>query len=581
MAQAKKWELAAPITAAFEKEHPEFDSIVLQLLHNRNLTEKEDIQRFLYPDFEQHLHDPFIFVEMEKAVDRIIGAIERGEKILIYGDYDADGVSSSTLMVSSLRMLGADVDVYIPHREIEGYGLGEKSVAHIIEQQFCLVITVDCAISNKVEVEQLQEKGIDVIVTDHHSEPRELPNAYALINPQLSRESYPFKKLAGVGVAYKVMQALFAMLEKRGIYLNSTEFEKYGGYAGYIKWLLDVVSLGTVADCMPLLDENRVFIKYGLKVLAKTRRLGLRELMNHAGITPHDVQTYHIGFQIAPRINAAGRLDHANVAYELLMSEDTQHACDLSEQLNETNKERQYVTEEILQEIKAMIPTSTDDSVILARGADWQGGVVGLVAGKLVEHYNKPVMVMTEAKGEISGSGRSLPAFNMVGALQEIDHLFSAYGGHKMACGFTLKDNAFFDEFKTEMNKLAAAAMKDADMTPIVQVDSEVTLAQVDWDLLGHIDLFRPFGYGNSEPNFIIRGLEVHDFGIIGRADKHLRLTFRDGRTFRKAIAFGFGPTWGHQLQKGDTVDIVCNLSVNEWNGNREIQLKLVDMKFA
>lgn len=581
MSMVKRWNLCASLDEKTRKQFPEFHPVILQLLFNRGLCEKKTINTFLYPDFDRHLYDPGIFCDMTKACDRIITALEKNEKILVYGDYDADGVSSSVLMVSSLQALGGDVSVYIPHRELEGYGLNETNTNYIIEQKYNLVITVDCAISNKNEIKTLQDTGIDVIVTDHHTEPLDLPAAHALINPQLSRESYPFKKLAGVGVAFKVIQGLMSRLTERKIFLNKDFFETCGGYQGYIKWLLDLVSIGTVADCMPLLDENRLFVKYGLLVLQKSQRLGIRELLNHAGVSGKDIQTYHIGFQLAPRINAAGRLDHANVAYELLMSKDPVRACELSNQLNDTNIERQNITERILQEIKSKFTAASGNNLVCVLGDDWLAGIVGLVAGKLVEYFNKPVIVMTKSKGLITGSGRSLSSFNMIDALQKLDKYLKAYGGHKMACGFTLKDNSLYDSFIKEFDSIAGDFLKGKDLTPIVSVDMEIALNEITWEIIKELELFEPFGYGNTEPTFLIKGARVVEFMILGRQDKHMRFSFEQDGTTRKAIAFGFGDVWGNQIRVGDLLDLVCNVGINEWNGNREIQLKVVDMKFV
>lgn len=577
----KKWERSAKMDDGFAKQFPEIHPVVLQLLFNRGLTEEQDINNFLYPEFDKNLHDPYIFKNMIKSCDRIIDAVQSGQKILVYGDYDADGVSSSVLLVSALQALGGKVGIYIPHREVEGYGLSKKGIAHIIEEKYNLVITVDCAISNKDEVAEIQSHGIDVIVTDHHAEPLEVPEAYALINPQLSSEDYPFKKLAGVGVAFKVVQGLFKRLNEKNLLLNQEYFDEFGGYEGYEKWLLDLVSIGTVADCMPLLDENRVFVKYGLVVLRKTKRTGLRELITHSGINIADLQTYHIGFQIAPRINAAGRLDHANVAYELLMSDKSEHACELSIALNETNTERQKMTELIMKEARLAADKIETKNLVIALGDEWLGGIVGLVAGRLVDRFNKPVFVLTKSKGNISGSGRSLPAFNMIEALQKLDDYLQAYGGHKLACGFTIKDNEMFDEFVQKIDKIAGEQMAGKDLTPIINVDTEMSLADCNWELVEQLELFEPFGYGNSEPIFMAKGLHVKDCAVIGRDDKHMRFSFEQDGVIRKAVAFGFGKVWSGQIRVGDTVDVVCNVGTNEWNGNREIQLKLVDMKFS
>lgn len=577
---SKKWELACVAELSFFSLFPNINPIILQLLYNRGIKDGDAINKFLHPSFEKDLHDPFLFNDMKKVAVRILRAIKEKEKILVYGDYDADGVSSSVLMVTLLQALGGTVGIYIPHREIEGYGLGVTGVDYVISNSYKLVITVDCGISNKQEVKNLQNAGVDVIVTDHHSEPIELPDSFAIINPQIHTDGYPFNKLAGVGVAFKVAQGVLRYAKEQSIDFHTKEFLELGGYDGLQKWLLDVVSIGTVADCMPLLDENRVLVKYGLRVIGKTKRIGLEALMRCANINLAEMKTYNIGFQIAPRINAAGRLDHANVAYELLMSKDQSRANELALQLDRTNIERQEMTERILSEIKAQISRNTSASVVCAVGSDWLAGVVGLVAGKLIEYYNKPVIVMTRSKGNISGSGRSLQLFDMIGALQKLDRYFSAYGGHKMACGFTLKDNDSLDSFVSEINDIARKAFDGVDLTPVVKVDRVAKFSEIDFDLIKNLEELEPFGYGNPEPIFRFDDVEVMDVSGMGKMGAHLRFSLRQSGLIKNGVAFGVGQRWGDKIKKGDKIDIVSTISINRWNGNTEIQLKLIDIGF-
>lgn len=579
----KRWELKNVIPQDFINTFPEIDPIILQLLYNRDLTSQEQMDSFLSPDFMKDLHDPFIFKDMEKAVARIIKALDNNESILVYGDYDADGVSSSVLVVSTLKALGGNVNIYIPHREIEGYGLTPVSVKEILKHNYDLLITVDCGISNKDEVEELQKHGVDIIVTDHHAEPLRIPEAYALINPQLSRENYPYKKLAGVGVAYKTMQALLKTLEQQDKYYDKDELDKYSGYKGLEKWLLDLVAIGTVTDCMPLVDENRVLVKYGLLVMQKTKRVGLKSLIAHANSSLDSVNTYTIGFQIGPRINAAGRVDHANIAYNLLITDDFDEAETLSNTLNETNIARQKLTEEMVRDIEVEMEEQKDNSILFAYREDWMMGVVGLVAGRVSEKYNKPVFLMTTTHGTIGGSGRSIREFNMIDALQEVDDLFDKYGGHKQACGFTLKNAGLIDEFKTRVGQLANKALEGKDTRPVLSIDTELSIEDTIWKLVESVESFMPFGSGNPKPLFLIKNVEIAKMQLVGSTKNHIRLLVKgeNSHTMRKAIAFGIGNTWGSQLAVGDKVDIVTQIGFNEWNGNREIQLTIQDLRFS
>ncbi len=551
--------------------------LISQLLFNRGINTKEDVLKFFNLDYEASIYDPFIFIDMEKACDRICQAIINKEKILVYGDYDADGVSSSVLLVSLLKDLGGDVDIYIPHREIEGYGFNNMSINLIKDKRFNLVITVDTGISSVEEVAFLQKNKIDVIVTDHHAQPKNLPKAFCLINPQLEREKYPFQKLAGVGVAFKLAQGLLRFIKKNKI----KKLDNFKSCVEYEKSFLDLVAIGTVADCMPLLDENRILVKLGLEILKQTKRRGLEELINHSGIDINNLKTYHIGFQIGPRINAAGRLEHANLAYQLLISNDIDECCRLSEKLNKTNTERQLKTDFIVNLVKKNAHKSRYKNIIFAIGEDWPVGIVGLVAGKLVEYFNRPVVIMTHCKNSITGSGRSVEPFDMIGALQKLDHYFLTYGGHKMACGFTLKNPNDLENFQKDFDKLAGQSLQNVEVVSVIKIDAEIDLEDLSFELVNLLKLFSPFGKDNEEPCFIVRNLKILDIQILGKTEKHLRFVLEQNGIIIKAIAFGFADVWKSQLRKGDLIDVVCNVFINEWNGFKEIQLKIIDLKFS
>lgn len=564
----KKWQVAKKISGELKDQFPEINPTVLQLLYNRGLTDQTSIDEFLNPDYGQDIHDPFLFKNMEKAVKRIFQAIEKKEKITVHGDYDADGVCATAIAVSVLQALGAQVEVYIPHRASEGYGLSNKTVEQLARNGTKLIVTVDCGISSVKEVDYAIQKGIDVIVTDHHEQQPELPKAQAIINPHIKGEKYPFKNLSGAGVAFKLAQALAF---------------KDGGKRikqGFEKWLLDLVAIGTVADCMPILGENRTLVKYGIIVLRKTKRLGIQELVKHTRFSLEAIDTATIGFGIGPRLNAAGRLDHANTAYELLICENLDDAEKISESLERTNKERQRITEKLVNESKQQIGQINKQKILFAIGKDWQIGVVGLIAGRLSDEYSRPVIIMGEKEDEIVGSGRSIPEFDITAALIEIRELLERYGGHATACGFTVKKKNL-SKFKKKMSVFSSNRIKDRDMVKRLFIDCEANLSDISWKLMESIEDFEPFGVGNQQARFVVYGLELVDLQKVGIDGKHLRLVVKQGEQIEKMIAFGFGLTWGDRLKVGNKIDTIFEVSVNEWNGNRGIQLKLVDLKLS
>lgn len=565
-----RWELRPPAPEALIRELPDLHPVIVQTLFNRGLASSADIERFLHPDFDAHTHDPYLFRDMEKAVTRIFDAIDANQKIVVHGDYDSDGVCAATVLCGILRDLGADVDVYLPHREKEGYGLNSTTVRTLADNGVKLIVTVDCGISNVAEVEVAREHGVDVIITDHHAEPPELPRAFAIINPAVSEQGYPFARLAGVGVAFKLAQGL---ARRAGSRLP----------AGYEKWLLDVVALATVTDMMPLIDENRVFVKYGMIVMQKTKRVGLKLLMQRAGIvlTPHElVNTTHIGFALGPRINASGRINHANTSFELLNATDESEATRLVEELERNNQERQKLTASIVDSVVSSVDEKNIGSVIIAKGVDWPMGLVGLVASKVKDSFNRPTLVMTENSGSVVGSGRSISDFNMIEALQKLSAYFSHYGGHKMACGFTLADRSRYDEFVRAFTALTDEALTGKSLEPVIEVDALITLRDVSWELYDHLDQLQPFGVGNSQPLFLIRSCVVDAIKLVGTNQDHVRFVLRDPTVLKGMVSIAFRK--GEQakdIRVGDYVDVVARVDVNEWNGNRELQLVVQDFR--
>ena len=565
----KNWQILPQITEDFSAKFPEINPVILQLLFNRDLDNQEKIDQFLNPDYGSDLYDPFLFSEMEKVVKRIFLAIEKQEKIVVYGDYDADGVCSSVVMVESLKNFGAQVEVYIPFRETEGYGLNLAAAKELINQGVNLVITVDCGISNKNEVELLNQGGVDVIITDHHHQPLELPKAFAIINQNLTREKYPFKKLAGCGVAFKVVQ---------GLITKQAEYKIKQLPEGFEKWLLDLVAIGTIADLQPLLGENRVLVKYGLVVLNKTKRLGILKLIEKIGNHVTVIDERMVGWQISPRLNAAGRLNHASSAYQLLLTENAAEADQLAIEINQTNQQRQQITDKINLEAKEKIGKVDKQKILIVVGENWPTGVVGLVAGRLTDNHHLPSLVISRYNGEIIGSGRSIAEFNLIEAIQKCDECLSRYGGHGQAAGFTLKDEKSLAKFIEKITKLAETKLKEKELKPILEIDSEINLNQLDWQLVEEIEKFIPYGEENPKPKFLIKDLTIIDCQLVGQDGKHLRLTIGDDQISKKAIGFSFGE-WFSRIKKGDKIDLISEIEINEWNGNRELQLKIVDLR--
>ncbi|NQT49907.1 single-stranded-DNA-specific exonuclease RecJ [Candidatus Kuenenbacteria bacterium] len=555
----------------FEGQHP----IVTQLLYNRGLESQSEIDDFFDPGYEK-IHDPFLFRDMKKAVERVWQAIEKKEKILIHGDYDADGVTSSAIVFRTLKLLGADAQVFIPHRETDGYGLNMNNLNTFIAQKAKLLITVDCGITNVDEIAYLTEKGVDVIVTDHHEPPEVLPKPFATLDPKVGGSGYPFQELAGAGVAYKLVQAILSDTEKLSKYEN--EFMTFGGVAGFQKWLLDIVAIGTVADVSPIIGENRVLVKWGLKVLEKTRWVGLQKLLESIG--SKGINSFTIGFQLAPRLNAAGRMNHASVAYELLVSDDALESERIAQELQENNQARQQVIIGALEEATAQLEEIEKKKIIFVYNENWLPGIVGLIAGRLADKYYRPAVAMTLCNGNVTGSGRSIDEFNITEGLRTVSDHLARFGGHPGACGFTLNEVEVREQFENDFTLHAEKELADLDLQPVLEVDAEVKTSQIDFDFLAQLEKFSPFGERNPKPLFIINNLQVVAMDAIGKDKTHLRINFKqDGPQLYKMLWFGKAKEWLEKLRVGDTIDVVCELGINEWNGNREFEFKAVDMK--
>lgn len=575
------------------ENNPELDRLRATLLQNRGITDSKDIDEFLHPDYDKHVHDPFLFNDMKKAVDRLFSAIKNDERITIHGDYDADGVSASVILTDTLKELGAkNLDVYLPHRETDGYGLNLKTIDYLKEKNTNVIITCDCGISNVEEVAKANKLGMDVIITDHHSIPETIPEAFAIIHPKIETENYPDKNLAGGGVAFKLAQGLLRTHAKDNNTLPNGE-----KHVGFEKWLLDMVAIASVADMVPLLGESRTLTIYGLIVMGKTRRVGMKKLMIEAGIMHEDgsikreINARTIGFQIAPRINAAGRLDHANVAYNLLTAEYGAPAIDLAHKLETQNTERRENTKEFVdQAVRQIEENQLDEPVNVVFGESWFTGISGLIAGNITNKYYKPTIAMAPRHGEVTGSGRSIEGFDLVQALQENADLFKKFGGHPMACGFTLKSPDLIPELAKRMRESYKKQTEGKDMRPKLLIDASLPLDDVNWNVQETVELFAPHGEKNPSPKFVAYGAEIVKIEALGKGMEHIKITAKHESTLQKRLV-GWklgnselnptGVNWLKELEPGNKIDVVYEVGVNEWNGNRELQLTIVDLRKA
>lgn len=535
--------------------------LLAHLLITRGITTAPESIAFMEGGDEE-LHNPYLLKGMEEAVPRIRRALEDGEHILVYGDYDADGVSSTALMIFLLRYLGASFDIYIPHRSNEGYGLHNHALDWAVQQGVSLIITVDTGISAYSQITYANELGIDVIVTDHHEPPEILPPAYALINPKLPDCGYPFKGLAGVGVAYKVAQALLG---------NDIPRE----------WT-EIVAMGTIADLMPLLGENRVLVRSGLSSMRDSRFPGIRALLEVSSVTMSTISAVNIAFGLAPRINASGRLDHAGRAVALLTAEQMEEAKQIACELDLLNKERQMVVERIVAEALNKLEQKLERDglppVIVLAGEGWNVGVVGIVASKLLDRYFRPVIILDihPETGMCKGSARSIPGLDMYAALCSCSEHLDHFGGHPAAAGMSLHRDSL-EAFAAGMENYASNVLTDEHFIPVMAADAEVSISDLTLQSADELDRLAPFGMSNPVPRFILRGATVKETRTMGQGDKHLKVMLQQGNDSIEAVAFGKGNLAG-LLPPGTAIDVLAELSINEWRGSRKPQLMLQDL---
>lgn len=562
---SKRWKVMEAVPAEAFEAFPEQPRLLASLLWRRGLRTAEEVERFLRPSWERDVHDPFLFNDMQRAVDRIMTAVRNREKIVVHGDYDADGVSGSVILHATLQTLGADVSVYLPHREKDGYGMNAPAIEKMGSDGVKMIITCDCGISSGKEIALANTFGIDTIITDHHTLPPELPPAYAILHPLREGENYPFRYLTGGGVAFKLCQALW----------------KEGNLpVGHEKWLLDMVSISTVADMGKLVGENRALVHYGLRVLNKTKRLGLKTLIDGVRRGDESLDAQSIGFRIAPRINAAGRMEHADAAFALLTAVTESDAALRAEVLHGHNKDRQGATEKIVIEARELADHQSNRSAIVVAGEGWPAALCGLVASRLVDdHYRPVIAVGRDENGKYVGSGRSIPGFDVTGALRACAAHIAKFGGHPAACGLTIMGEENFEAFKDAFVAHADQQLKDTDLTPSVEIEEEAAVHEITLGLVEQIRELEPYGEGNPRPRFLLRGARIASTRLVGADGRHLQMTVASENGGRlKLIGFGFGERID-ACAPGRAVEVVVELDLNEWNGRFEPQGRIIDLK--
>ena len=571
MPVAPRWHVSAcdDGAAVVLAEALKLPPLVARLLCQRGLGDPDLASRFLDPRLE-HLHDPMRLADMRPAIDRILAAIARHERIAIHGDYDVDGITSTVILRRALELMGAEVVHFIPERLTDGYGLQPAAIERLHAQGVALVISVDCGIRGAEAAVRARELGVDLIVTDHHEPDEALPPAFAVINPKRADCSYPDKYLAGVGVALKVVQAL----------CQATGREKL--LPGFVK----VAAIGTLADVVPLVGENRVIAKVGLDLLSRgPHKVGLRALLEVSGLTGKTIDSYHISFMVAPRVNAAGRMSTPDLATRLLLASDEalgDEARELAQQLDGENIRRQEEEAEILAAAKKVVQTDPAvgaHSVLVVAGDGWHRGVIGIVASKLVDAFHRPAIVLSVEGDTAHGSCRSIPDFDMLGALERCAGLFIRFGGHKQAAGLTMAASRIKD-LRHAVNAVADETLGPEDLMPRLRIDSDLTFRGITGDIAAGVAALAPFGAGNPRPVFAARGVEIVD-GPRKLKERHLKMSLRqDGRIFR-AIAWRAAERHDFLAEHKAALDVAFSLEQNQYNGETYVELTLADIRRA
>ncbi len=538
--------------------------LLAKVFLSRGIRDADYIRKFLNASLEE-LYDPFMLKDMDRAVGRILKAISDHERILIYGDYDVDGVTSTSVLYDFLSGNKADISYFIPNRMQEGYGLTVGAIDRILKKNVGLIITVDCGITAFEEVEYINGNNVDIIITDHHECKECIPDAYAVINPLRPDCSYPFKELAGVGVVFKLVEALSIRMGTKGASMR----------------YLDLVALGTVADVVPLLDENRVIVKHGLLMIESTSNIGLKSLIKLSGAIDRKITTSIVGFVLAPRINAAGRVGDAQRAVRLLTTDDEKEALMLSSELDEQNKYRKDTELSIWQEVENTINSKVDfekEKIVVVSGEGWHNGVVGIVAARVTEKYNRPCILISIEDGIGKGSGRSIEGFNLFKALQSCESILLKYGGHELAAGLTLNSENI-DLLRKMINEYADKFIKPSDLIPRVKIDAVISKEYLTMENVRELELLAPFGAKNSEPVFVLHNLKISDIRAVGQ-DKHIKIKFFNSNFCVDGIGFNKGNLADIYFES-DVLDVACSVEINSWNNTESVQLIIKDLKFC
>jgi single-stranded-DNA-specific exonuclease len=556
-----RWNLLPPFRgrALPEKDkNSRYSPLLVQLLYNRGISRPEDFPAFLASD-RSLLGDPLLLPDMQKAVARVYQALLSGENISVYGDFDADGITATAALVQGLSLLGGKASPYIPHRQREGHGLTTPVLKRLYEQGVSLVITVDCGITDAAEVKKAMGMGLDIVITDHHNPLDEIPEACAVVNPKLAGSVYPFAKLAGVGVAFKLLQALFRSLGKEEQINN----------------VLDLVAIGTIADMSPPLGENRYLIREGLKNMNASPRPGIRELINQTRLEAGSIDADRIAWVIAPCLNAAGRLADGLTGYNLLMTESPQEAQELAIWLAGKNEERQRLTNTTLVRAREQVIAQGLPPLLITADEEYPMGIAGLVASRLTEEFYRPAIVIHTADTICHASCRSIKEFDLITALNKFSRYFTRYGGHAQAAGFTMPTKNL-PQLEKELSAVAAEQLSGVELRPHLDIDTVITLNDLGGDTYQTTQLLAPFGNGNPVPMFLSQGVEVLERRTMGNGGEHLRMKLRQGGTVWDCVAFRLA---NHQAELSPRLDIVYNLEVDNWGGKKQLRLNILDFK--
>ncbi|MFA7253298.1 MAG: single-stranded-DNA-specific exonuclease RecJ [Patescibacteria group bacterium] len=545
-----------------------YENLIDQLLYNRGIiSDPSDDERklgFFKPNFCSNLFDPFLLSGMKGAAERIKKAVEKNEKVGIFSDYDADGIPGAALLFKALKALGLDVHVYIPNRE-GGYGLSKEGIDQLLSKGCSLIITIDLGIRSIKETKYCKEKNVDLIITDHHLPGEELPSPLFLINPKQEKDEYPFKDLCGCAVAYKLVQALSTLFPDK----ISEQF---------LKWNLDLVAISTISDVVTVLGENRTLVKYGLIVLQKTKNIGLQELYKISNIDPATIGAYQVGFLIGPRINAPGRIDFATESFELLVTEDTDEAKKLAVSLNTKNEERQAQMSEIeLQSISKIEKEKLDQNKIIIIAGDWQKGVIGPTASRLVERYGRPVILFSASDDGYTGSARSVSGVNIVDVLTGAKETILKFGGHKGAAGVSV-EKSMFKKFLDKVLFLANKEIKDESLVKKVRVDAVVDFQELTFSLYDKIIQFEPFGMDNARPVFAAQNVSFENFRFVGKEENHFSAIAKEKNSKIKSIYFNF-PHAKDMIKYDTSYDVAFTFNIDEWRGDKKLSLNIIDIK--